>query len=269
MQQKVSIQRQPLSSLLQLWPSSAGRRLPERGSRAPSGSTHTQIYHEMQKAMDIEMMDPGSRAEYTLRDHRSLQCNADDYERMAGVPSSKGACFRCAHHVNPEYARPRCPRLMPACAGQAHGCRRETPTLTGISACRGCRLQGHGGRGGQPRRHLLRGALPRPPQRARCPGEKGQAARVLWRRHHGCDRQVRLGSRNAHHVPMHAPPAVSRAPARAPRLPTPAVHLALTSTPHTRCLSCLPMRVPELVSTACPLGLRLRCCVSGGGTKIL
>eukprot|EP00967_Tisochrysis_lutea_P024616 scaffold28308_cov19-Tisochrysis_lutea.AAC.1 len=43
---------------------------------------------EVQKAI------AAMRADGPLRDHRPLQCNADDYLRMVGVPSEKNACFR-------------------------------------------------------------------------------------------------------------------------------------------------------------------------------
>ena len=46
-----------------------------------------QVYKEIVKAVLNTAAGP-------LRDHRPLQCNADDYLRMAAVPSEKHACFR-------------------------------------------------------------------------------------------------------------------------------------------------------------------------------
>ncbi|GAX80751.1 hypothetical protein CEUSTIGMA_g8186.t1 [Chlamydomonas eustigma] len=57
------------------------------------------VYHEVERAIQ-EMQRGGAAMEEVegedlrLRDHRSLQCNADDYERMVAVPSFKGAGFR-------------------------------------------------------------------------------------------------------------------------------------------------------------------------------
>jgi len=53
-----------------------------------------QVFQEVEAAVKLMMMPGCGSASNTLRDHRSLQCNADDYERMAAVPKRKGACFR-------------------------------------------------------------------------------------------------------------------------------------------------------------------------------
>lgn len=53
--------------------------------------TPVQIMYEIEVA--VEAMRPGAPLG-PLRDHRPLQCNADDWERMASVPNEKDACFR-------------------------------------------------------------------------------------------------------------------------------------------------------------------------------
>ena len=48
----------------------------------------------MQVMGQVEVALKAMRADGPLRDHRPLQCNADDFLRMVGVPSHKHACFR-------------------------------------------------------------------------------------------------------------------------------------------------------------------------------
>lgn len=49
---------------------------------------HAQVMHQ------VEVAIASMRKDGLLRDHRPLQCNADDYLRMVNVPSHKHACFR-------------------------------------------------------------------------------------------------------------------------------------------------------------------------------
>lgn len=52
------------------------------------------VHAAMQVMAEVSKALAAMRADGPLRDHRPLQCNADDYLRMVAVPSHKHACFR-------------------------------------------------------------------------------------------------------------------------------------------------------------------------------
>jgi hypothetical protein len=76
---------------LPFWPSLGLVLLSNSPSPFPPLLRRFQIFEQTKKAIEAIKNDTYGGS---LRDHRPLQCNADDYERMAAVPSFKGACYR-------------------------------------------------------------------------------------------------------------------------------------------------------------------------------